>query len=58
MYEGTHESSIECIFRIRRKRSKWENKIDENIKLKDLCEYIVISMHGEKIPFYCYALVK
>ncbi len=26
--------------------------VDENIKLKDLCEFIIISMNGNKIPIY------
>ena len=27
-------------------------EVDENINLKDLCEYIIISMNGNKIPIY------
>ena len=27
-------------------------EVDENISLKDLCEYIIISMNGSKIPIY------
>lgn len=26
--------------------------VDENIKLTDLCEFIIVSMNGKKIPIY------
>ena len=29
-------------------------EVDENISLRDLCEYIIISMNGSKIPIYVF----